>query len=391
MQGFVNTALICGLLVGLSGCSVADVLTSEEILEELDEVVRVDGVDQARQVVYANEAVVAYDFMRLPPLAPIRWPLAWVFGRRGKQRLVNPSFRVRELVRELPNETRGSWLAGPDLQICAAAVSRLAWFAELDPSEATRIFAVDGVSRVSRQLELDPFGGEFGELMQPADPVTVSSAREAVAAALERRDGEALRAGLAELTRRPLAVVADRILLVEELTALRAAADGKAERSELERALRAAISHVTRGVLLNSVVGRAREFAEVRLCGMEQVRRLGGARVVPLLLAVMAASPAERKRGVPLYDPDPLVQLRLIHYCGQLSPSLAASVVRLPGRQDWEATSAVEFLARTILGERDYYSKLRIPAIVALTWCLGRPRVDPDPAWVREWLDSRSS
>ena len=144
-------------------------------------------------------------------------------------------------------------------------------------------------------------------------------------------------------------------------------------------------------MLLNSVVGRAREFAEVRLCGMEQVRRLGGARVVPLLLAVMAASPAERKRGVPLYDPDSLVQLRLIHYCGQLSPSLAASVVRLPGRQDWEATSAVEFLARTILGERDYYSKLRIPAIVALTWCLGRPRVDPDPAWVREWLDSRSS
>ena len=110
---------------------------------------------------------------------------------------------------------------------------------------------------------------------------------------------------------------------------------------------------------------------------------------MPLLLAAMAASPAEQQAGAPAFDPDTLVMLRLIHYCGQLGPELRGSVVRLPGRQDWEATSPVEFLARTILSQRAYYSQLRTPAIVALTWCLGRDALDPDPAWVRAWLDGR--
>ena len=29
------------------------------------------------------------------------------------------------------------------------------------------------------------------------------------------------------------------------------------------------------------------------------------------------------------------------------------------------------------------------PALVALTWCLRRPAVDPNPAWVRDWLEAR--
>ena len=154
-------------------------------------------------------------------------------------------------------------------------------------------------------------------------------------------------------------------------------------------ALREAISHGVRGSLLNAVEGRSRRLAVVRLAAMEQIRRLGGPRTVPLLLAAMAASPAEQQAGAPAFDPDTLVMLRLIHYCGQLGPELRGSVVRLPGRQDWEATSPVEFLARTILSQRAYYSQLRTPAIVALTWCLGRDALDPDPAWVRAWLDGR--
>ena len=124
---------------------------------------------------------------------------------------------------------------------------------------------------------------------------------------------------------------------------------------------------------------------------MEQIRRLAGPAAVPLLLALMSASPQERAAGQPAFDTDTLVMLRLIHYCGQLPPDRAREVVRLPGRLDWEATSAAEFLAQTILSETAYYSELRAPAIVALTWCLGRPTIDLDPAGVRAWFDNRDA
>jgi hypothetical protein len=39
------------------------------------------------------------------------------------------------------------------------------------------------------------------------------------------------------------------------------------------------------------------------------------------------------------------------------------------------------------LNQQAYYSKLRTPALVALTWSLQRPHLDPDPAWVGQWLD----
>jgi hypothetical protein len=41
------------------------------------------------------------------------------------------------------------------------------------------------------------------------------------------------------------------------------------------------------------------------------------------------------------------------------------------------------------LNEQAYYSKLRTPALVALTWSLGQPRLDPDPEWVRRWREGR--
>ena len=83
--------------------------------------------------------------------------------------------------------------------------------------------------------------------------------------------------------------------------------------------------------------------------------------------------------------------IAVIRLSGPQAQTAVQTIARFPGRQEWEATTAAEFLARTILRERDYYSKLRVPALVALTWCLGRPRVDPDPAWVREWLGGRGS
>ena len=391
MQRVLMRALATTLSLASSSCSVSGVLSSEEILEELDEIVAVDGGGEALELVYADQAVISNGFMRAVVLQPVRWPLAWAFGRRSMQRLPNSAFHVRELLRELPDETAGGWLSDPDLTTCAAASARFAWVADHDPSAATRIYAMDGLAKISRQLDLHPFAGDFADLLSAQDPGAVADALARAKAAVEQDDDEEVEAAVHAMVAQPLAVIADRIRLVEELASLFVATDGARSRPHVEAALRTAIAHCTRGVLLKSLMGRSRELAEVRLCAMEQVRRLGGARAVPLMLAVMAASPAERANGVPHYDLDTLVQLRLIHYCGQLSPTLAAAVVRLPGRQDWEATSATEFLARTILNERDYYSKLRVPALVALTWCLGRPSVDPDPAWVREWVDNGGS
>jgi hypothetical protein len=70
-----------------------------------------------------------------------------------------------------------------------------------------------------------------------------------------------------------------------------------------------------------------------------------------------------------------------------LRGDLATASVRLPGRADWEAQSAQDFLVTTILNERSYDSKLRGPALVALTWSLQRDRVDPDLRWVELWRE----
>lgn len=393
-------AVACTLpLLGLGGCSVADVLSSGEILEELDEIVRIDGTGEARQVVYANEAMLSRDFRRLVLLAPIRTPLAWMFGRRSMQKLDNPGEHVRELLRELPDETAGGLFTGPDLLTCAAAASRFGWLAELDINPTTRVRSIDGLSRICRQLGLRPFDGDFAELTTPLDADAAEQARAGLRAAGPDARGEsgdltapgAYRNALETITSQPLASFADRLVLIEDLGMLYAQERDPVARPWVRDALRQALANAVRGVLLRSIQGRSRRLAEVRLCGMEQIRRLGGARTVPLILATMAASPAERASGASDFDSDTLVQLRLIHYCGQLDRERAETVVRLPGRQDWEATSPVEYLARTILSERDYYSKLRTPAIVALTWCLGRETLDPDPAWVREWIDNRGS
>jgi hypothetical protein len=197
------------------------------------------------------------------------------------------------------------------------------------------------------------------------------------------------RDALQALTERPLEGWIERLLLVDTLTALYTAEHDARARPWVESALRAAISHCVGGVLLRTIQGREPGLAEVRLCALEQMRRLGGPRTVPLMLAVMAASPDERARGESRFDPDSYVQLRLIHYCGQLDAETAATVVQLPGRADWEATSPADFLASTVLTEQDYLSKLRTPAIVALAWCLRRPTIDPDPEWVRQWRETR--
>lgn len=378
------------LLPLLTGCSVSVALTSAELLEELDEIVRIDGTGNERTVAYAQRALVSSWYMHNGLLQPIRAPLAWIFGRRTMMPLENPGAHVRELLAELPDETRGR------LMTCAAAASRFGWLAELDGNPQTRVLAIDGLSKICRQLGLKPFEGAFFELNTPIENRVLELARVGIRTSRRSARGEPdsgnltqLEKSLQEIVSAPLFGWADRIMLIEDLGSLHDEESNAQARTMIRAAVLRSIEHAVRAILLGTITGRDRNFAEVRLCAMEQIRRLGGPRTVPLMLATMVATPAQRAANLPTFDPDSLVRLRLIHYCGQLSGERAHTVVHLPGRQRWEASSASEFLARTVLTERDYYSKLRTPAIVALSWCLGRKTIDPDPAWVRKWNDSR--
>ncbi|MBX3464125.1 MAG: hypothetical protein KF830_13205 [Planctomycetes bacterium] len=389
---FVRVAA-AGSLCLAGGCSVADNLSFAEIVTELDGIVTITGEGTDRSVRYATQAPVSAWYMRQFWLVPIRWLLGPVFGYRSEDTIENPSEHVRELLLELPDEL------GRDLVAGAQATTRFGWIAELDQNGRSRVAGIDGLVAVAARGRLPIFAGDFAALGEPlaADRLdgiqrTIAALRpEARTSAFDAGQRQAYAGALASLTERPLALWPDRLLLVEDLLVLLQAERERDLVVTAQEALRAAIRHCIEGVLLRAVEGRDPRFVEVRLCAMEQVRRLAGPRGVPLLLAVMAATPQQRARFEPAYDPDPLIQLRLIHYCGQLSGEVARMEVRLPGREGWQATAPVDFLAQTVLTEQAYYSKLRTPAMAALSLSLGRPTLDPDPAWVREWYRQRQS
>jgi len=382
----------CALL-GTSACSVADNLSFAEIVNEIDGIVTIVGDGPVRSVRYADRAPVAAWYMRQFWLVPMRWALGPVFGYSAVHDIDNPAGHVRELLQELPDETGG------DLLSCAQATTRCGWLAEVDANGHSRVVAIDGLVAVAQQLALPVFAGDFAQLGVPLAADRHDASRRVIASwRPDQRGGDlgpADRAGyttaLQELTARPLASWTDRLLLVEDLVQLQRAERDELARVATEAALRAGLRHCIEGILLRTVEGRDPRYVEVRLCAMEQIRRLAGPRGVGLLLAVMSATPQQLARFEPRFDPDPLVQLRLIHFCGQLRGEVATTEVRLPGRETGLAVAPVDFLAQTILTEQAYYSKLRTPAMAALSLCLGRPSLDPDPAWVREWYRERQA
>ncbi len=388
-----RAAVGCATLVALAAsCSVAGNLSAPEILRELDAIVRIDGSGADRTVKYAERATVSSWYARSLLLLPLRGPLVFVFGGRSEQPLESPAAHVRELLRELP------YKLGEELVLAAQASVRLGWIAELETNAQSRVVAIDGLTQLAIDLQLPLFGGDFQRFGAPANPEQLAQARAGVNLGRpevrtgDRWNATALRPygeAVTQLAAAPLDNPIARLLLLEEVTQLRATENEPSMQPLVDAALRAAMGHVIEGALLRIVQGRAAEYVDLRLCAMEQVRRLGGPRAVPLLLAVMVASPVQHARGDSRYDSDPLVQLRLIHYCGQVRGEIAAAVVELPGRKDWQVQSPLDFLATTILNERAHYSKLRTPALVALTWSLQRPRLDPDPTWVRTWREGR--
>ncbi|MFN7590491.1 MAG: hypothetical protein ACK501_14280 [Planctomycetota bacterium] len=385
---FCVPVLASSLLVG---CRVSDNLSAVELLQEMDGIVRVEGAAGERRLAYAESAATSSWYMRVWLFWPVRPLLGFVFGGVAYGELKTPPAHVRELMEELPYET------GDDLELAALAATRLAWVADLDSSAYGRLVAMDALAKIADELQLRVFPESFDELVVTAAPAQLALAlasynagrpearvRETWSAA--QRDE--YRRALSVLVARPMATPWAGIELVESLTESFRREDDDELVGDAAAALRQGLAQLVRGVVLRGVQGRQRDFVDVRLCAMEHVRRFAGVRGVPLLLVLMAATRDEVKLGEPRYDPDPSVRLRLIHYCGQLRGDAALATVRLPNREAWESISPAEFLATTILQEDLIYSKLRLPALAALTWSLGRPRLDLDTSWVRTWLDA---
>lgn len=375
-----------------AACSVAANLSSSEILGEVDRIVRVEPGVESPQITYAPRAAVSQFYMRWPITYPFRWLLGAMFGRDHEVELSNAAEHVRELLRELPDET------GDDLIAGAAGVSRCGWIAEFDDHEQSRIVAVDGLARLAQQLGLEVFTGPFEQFGLPADAARTTPARAVLQTG--RPDGRDARTwheaarqsyveALATISERPLADRVERLQLVEDLTALAQAETDVLARAAIDAALRRSMRHQLEGTFRDVLRDRRSGGVDLRLTVMEQVRRLAGGKAASLLLALMVATPDQLARGEPRFESDALIQLRLIHYCGQLRGEPLHTGVKLPGQKDWDVTTPAEFLVTTILNEQAYYSKLRTPALAALSWSLGRARIDPDPTWVRQWNDER--
>lgn len=388
MRGCTLSLLAVTTLVG---CSVADNLSGPEILQEIDGIVRVGGRGSGRTLEYASEADVSAWYTRFWLFQPVLPLFTIPFGRTAREILLNPAQHVRELLGELPDEV------GADLELAALSCTRLGWITLLEDNGYDRLLALDAMAAVMEAIGVDVFPARLEDLTLSAEPASVARAMAAFEAGRPRTARERTMgpergvylAALGTLVERPLPAGWRRLELAEDLSdAWRTETDGEL-RSATEIALRRSLAHVFVGSLLRALEGRSPETLELRLCAMDHVRRFAGPRGTHLLLAFMAATPEQVRANEPRYDPDPLVRLRLVHYCGQLRGELADFALRLPNREVWEAVSPREFLATLILQEDQLYSKLRLPALVALTWSLGRPRLDPDTTWVQEWVDGR--
>lgn len=390
----VNGLLLGGLLLaGLGGCTAADNLSYDDLVYELDAIVAVEGAEEQRAIVYRDAAATSNWYMRQFWLGPLRWPLGWTFGKRSNGELKNPVRHVRELLVELPDEAGASPEANVQLGL------RVAWLAAFDQNSANRVIALDVLAGVAQRLQLPVLPCTPEELLVPLEAATVQEAQAVLAqhaaalrgeAVLAADDRTASVAAMQALVAAPLPGLAARLQVAQQLAVLQHEARDAEVLAAAEPALRAALTHVVRGVLLELCRTRSADLSDVRLCAIEHFRRLGGPASVPLLVALTTATPEQIRRGEERFDPDPLVRLRLLTYAGQVRGELAQQQVELPGVEAWAALSPAEFLAQTILNEQSYYSRLRVPALKTLSLALERPTFDYDVTWVRTWLEERS-
>ena len=417
--GFASATAV-GLLAtaSLGGCSVAANLSADELLNEVDQIVRVEGAAPEFRIGYVERVSTSSWFRRMVGVwvfvvieALVVTPIfdlldgddeddpqddasdvSFSMSDRIAQlpKLDMPVDHVRQLLLELPDEV------GDDVRFAGLAASRFGWIAHYDVYPLSRIVALDGLLRVAAAMELPLFPGDLARHGFGPEAPELAAACARVRAQRPQRKGpaptgdrSAYVADLGAVVAAPRQSAHDRIVLVETLTEALLAETDDAARAATVTALRAAYAHMVERLLIDLVQSRDLDDVDVRLCAMEHVRRCAGPMGVPFLLALMAADAGQLSRGEPQYDPDPLVRLRLIHYCGQLRGGLLDAVLALPGRNGGVPAAPADFLAVTALTETAFTSRLRTPAITALCWALQRPRVEHDLGWIREWRQGR--
>lgn len=374
-----------------TSCSVATNLGYDEIAVELDNIVIRDGAGADQRLRYADRAEVSKWYMHNVLTTPLRPVLGFLFGQRAMSDLPNPSGHVRELISVLP------WRA-VDLAETSDAIVRLLAILELDPNALNRIVALDGICMLCDRLGIPLLQAAPGDLLAELEQERIGNARVAVQAgraasrnpaAFDAAAAAAFLGGVDLLVQHALPDWWDRAAWISDLRQLHREETDLALRTGLEAALRRAIGHGVDRAIVRALQGRGSGHASVRLCAMQQFRRHGGPGRVPLLLALMAAPSGGGARLTDRFDPDPAVKLYLVQLCGQLRGEMAETAVQLPGRESWDAIAPVDYLALTVLGEQTYYSRLRVPAMAALSLSLGRKTLDYDVQWVEEWARSR--
>lgn len=391
IRDLAGRAAAAGLLgFACTSCTVAN-LSYGEIERDLDAIVRVEGQGAEERLKYESDVPLATWYARSSLLLPIRPILMWILPATDRYQLENPSERVRELLVELAPK------AGGDLQRNVATVRRLVRILQLDPSALNRLTALDGIGLIADRFEIDLVAGlERGSLRLQVPDEAPQWLRELGALVPQQRgDGGRLsaeqanryRSVLAALTAQPWPTWQQRLALVGDLG--RALADERDDElvPVVRTALQNALRHAVQWAVVEAVQGQSPLWVDVRLRALDLLHRAGGPDSVPLLLALMMNSAENKAAGMPDFDPDVMMQRRLIHLCGQLDRVRAEQSVLLPGREKWQAVAPAEFLAIRALQD-GFLDPTALPAREALAHCIGRPRLGlgEDQAEGEDWV-----
>ncbi len=384
-------------LLACLGCSVNN-LSYSQVVTDIDSAVEVEGEGDSERLVYRTQVEASWGIARWSLLNPLRWCLFPMFGERVVRELENPSAYVRELACVLAEK------AGENPERCGVAAQRLVRIAEMDPAPINRIVALSGLAQIAsaRGLRLTDGLAEMG----PRPPLLEGavgwrdefarlrpSARLPIGCPLSPAEEQIYLGATRGLTLRPLPTWRQRLALMEDLANAASTEQQKALRAATDDAFGRALDHAVRGCIVDATAGRNRELSEVRICALELLHRSGGADCVPLLLALVAASPQQIQEGEPQFEEVDALRLRLIHMCGQLDQGRALRSVRIAGREEWQEIAPAEYLARMALDGDPFLSTTSIPAREALAFCLLHGHARPDPGsdsdrdWVAAWWE----
>lgn len=384
--------------MSLAGCSVNN-LSYPQVLQDIDCALEVDGQGEDQRLVYRTEVEATWGIARWSLMVPFRWFLFPLFGERVERKLDNPSAYVRELVEVMAPK------AGADPLRCSAATQRLVRIAELDPAPINRITALNGLAQIARargrtltdgvaQLGARPPILEQATQWQVDFARLRPAARASVGGPLGPVEEAAYRDALMGLSSRPLPSWRQRLGWLADLENALFEERQEGLREQTRSAWNAALDHAAQRTVVEASMGRNRELSEVRICSMELLHRSGGADCVPLLLALVAASPEQIQSGEPQFEDSDALRLRLVHMCGQLDQARAMQSIRIHGRENWQEVTPAEYLGRLSLEGDPFLSATALPAREALAFCLGRRDASPDPGsaaaedWVAAWWSS---